>query len=228
MRSPGAAFQSLGNSAVRKLRPQLSNSPLWSIARSVNDFLLVFQWERGGRPVPPPGGFKRRVLRQFARKYALNTMIETGTLNAEMDLAMKDQFRRIVTIELSPELHDIARKRLARYPHIECLQGDSSIVLPRALANIDEPCLFWLDAHYSSGPTAKGDVETPISAELNAVLNHEVRNHVVLIDDARHFDGTHDYPRIAELKESVARIRPDLLFTLEDDIIRITPNSDRH
>jgi protein involved in polysaccharide export with SLBB domain len=180
-----------------------------------------------GGNVNKPGAYKRRVLRHFASKYALNTMIETGTLNAEMDLAMKDQFRRIITIELSPEYHATALKRLARYPYIECLRGDSSIVLPRVLADIHEPCLFWLDAHYSAGPTAKGDIETPISAELNAVLNHEVRNHVVLIDDARHFDGTHDYPRIAELKESVARIRPDLLFTLENDIIRITPNSDR-
>jgi hypothetical protein len=211
-----------------KLRPRLSHSLLWSVARSVYDFKSVSQWERDGRPVPPPGGYKRRVLRRFATEYALNTMIETGTLTAEMDLALKDHFKRIITIELSSELHAAAHKRLARYPHIECLQGDSSIVLPRVLADIHEPCLFWLDAHYSSGPTARGDIDTPISAELNAVLNHEVRNHVVLIDDARHFDGTHDYPRVAELKESVAQTRPDLLFAVEDDIIRITPNSDRH
>jgi hypothetical protein len=43
----------------------------------------------------------------------------------------------------------------------------------------------------------------------------------------RNFVGTRDYPRIAEPKEFVAQSRPDLLFAVEDDIMRITPKRDR-
>ncbi len=55
------------------------------------------------------------------------------------------------------------------------------------------------------------------------MLNHELRNHVVLIDDARGFNGTHDYPRIDDLRDTVLKLRPDLTFTVEHDIIRMVP-----
>ena len=85
-----------------------------------------------------------------------------------------------------------------------------------------EPCLFWLDAHYSAGPTAKGEIETPISVELDAALKHSVKEHVVLIDDARCFDGSHDYPAMFEIESAIFKFRPDLQFECRDDIIRIT------
>lgn len=173
--------------------------------------------------MPPPNGYKRQVIREYARRYSLNTMIETGTLTGEMGFAMKGLFARFVTIELSPELHAAAARRLAPFKNVQCLRGDSSVVLPSLLKQIQEPCLFWLDAHYSGSVTAKGDIETPVSVELEAALNHPTHGHVVLIDDARCFDGTHDYPRIADLQESVLALRPDLEFTVENDIIRITP-----
>jgi hypothetical protein len=140
-----------------------------------------------------------------------------------MDFALKSEFSCIITIELSPDLHAAAKRRFAKVSNVRCLVGDSAILLPSLLSQTNEPCLFWLDAHYSAGATAKGDKATPISIELNAVLNHSVRNHVVLIDDARCFDGTHDYPLLSELKNSVCRMRPDLSCVVENDIIRITP-----
>ncbi len=207
------------------LRRHLSHTPLWSLARGIVDPLRVSRWKLRGRPLPPPAGYKRDTLRQYARRYQLKTMVETGTFHGETGFAMKDIFARFVTIELSPDLHAAAVRRLSRFPNIECRLGDSSVVLPELLQTIEEPCLFWLDAHYSGFYTAKGELETPISAELGAVLRHKVRNHIVLIDDARCFDGTHDYPRLAELRESVLSLRPDMAFTVEHDIIRITPGN---
>jgi hypothetical protein len=199
-----------------------SNSSLWTMARRITDKSDISAWQRNGMPVPPPAGFKLQIIRKYAEQYDLKTMIETGTFHGDMDFALKDRFSRITTIELSPEFHAAAVRRFAGSPQVECLLGDSAVLLPALLAQIKEPCLFWLDAHYSAGRTAKGNVETPISIELDAVLNHAVRNHVVLIDDARCFDGTHDYPSVADLRESVARLRPDLSFEVEHDIMRIT------
>lgn len=202
-------------------RRYLSSTPLWTLAQNFNDRRKISAWERGNRAGHPPPGYKRKVIWKYAADYHLDTMIETGTFNGEMDFAMKDSFARIVTIELSPEFHAAAVRRFAGFPQIECMKGDSGVVLPAVIAKIQKPVLFWLDAHYSAGLTAHAEIETPVSVELDAIFNHPVRNHVILIDDARCFDGTHDYPRIEELQRSVARARPDLHFSVEDDIIRI-------
>jgi hypothetical protein len=205
------------------LSDRLRGSALWAMQHRLRAPYRIREWERKGRPVPPPNVLKQQVLREYARRYGVRVFIETGTLLGEMDFVLKDQFARMVTIELSPEFHARAVRRLGRFRHIECLRGDSGALLPSVLAGITEPCLLWLDAHYSAGKTAKGDLETPISVELDAVLRHPVRGHVVLIDDARLFDGTHDYPPLNNLEHRVREVRPDLKFEVLDDSIRITP-----
>ena len=54
-------------------------------------------------------------------------------------------------------------------PHVTIFQGDSATVLPKLLATIQEPCLFWLDGHYSGGITALGKSITPILDELQTI-----------------------------------------------------------
>jgi hypothetical protein len=101
------------------------------------------------------------------------------------------------------------------------LQGDSTQVLREVLSRIEEPCLFWLDAHYSGKGTALADCETPVWGELS----HAVKSHVILIDDARCFDGENGYPSLAEIKTCVNERRPDQICEVRDDIIRIHPPS---
>jgi hypothetical protein len=91
------------------------------------------------------------------------------------------------------------------------------------LSSINEPILFWLDGHYSGGETAKGEANTPILKELEFILRHPIKNHVILIDDARCFIGENDYPTLRELAVFVSGINNELNFTVENDIIRITP-----
>jgi hypothetical protein len=82
--------------------------------------------------------------------------------------------------------------------------------------------LFWLDGHYSAGITARGDIATPISLELEAILSHPVKSHVILIDDARDFTGKDSYPFLDNL---LHKIRVDGNYSVEvtTDIIRLTP-----
>jgi len=206
-------------------RDRFRGSTVWAIQHRARARFEIRDWERRGRPIPPPNALKQEVAGEYARRYGLRTFIETGTNLGEMDFVLKNRFARIVTVELSPDYHARAVRRLGRFGHIECLCGDSGVVLPSVLARMTEPCLFWLDAHYSAGKTAKGEVETPISAELDVALRHPVRGHVVLIDDARLFDGTHDYPVLSALQQRVKELRPDLWFAVRDDIIRIEPTA---
>lgn len=185
----------------------------------------LLKWLDDGRPCPPPHLFKQSVVKEYAKRFSLATLVETGTYLGFMVDATKGTFRRIYSIELDEALHRRAARKFSRYDHVSILQGDSGEVLAKLLESIREPCLFWLDAHHSSGAafkTAKGKVITPIVAELGRILSHpKAADHVILIDDAREFTGANDYPTIQGLRERVAGMKPGVTMELRDDIIRI-------
>ena len=178
-------------------------------------------WEKQGRPSPPPHIIKEELIRDYAKSFNTPILIETGAYLGDMVHAMKKSFSRIVSFELDQTLATQARERFANDNHIEIVQGDSGKLLGEVLAKINEPCLVWLDGHYSGGITAKGPLETPIKNELTAILSHPVDGHVILIDDARCFTGENDYPTINELQNFVAERKPNHKFSLEHDVIRI-------
>jgi hypothetical protein len=162
-----------------------------------------------GRPNPPPPIFKQRIVREYGQRFGLSTLIETGTNLGEMLEGTRGVFARIVSVELDDLPWARARHRFAAQAHIETLHGDSAVLLPQVLDERREPCLFWLDAHYSGGFTGRGARDTPIARELEAILEHLEQNHVVLIDVARCFTGQHDYPRSADLRAALLARRPD-------------------
>jgi hypothetical protein len=182
----------------------------------------IRHWERQGRPIPPPAFIKQLCVREYGRRFSLSTLIETGTAGGYMISATKNTFARIISIELDPTLYQLAKERFSGFDHIQILQGSSQHVLPGVIASIERPCLFWLDAHYSGPGTAKGNLDTPIMDELQCILNHPVKDHVILIDDARCFVGQNDYPPIREVRDLIAGYRGQAwAFLVKDDIIRI-------
>lgn len=182
---------------------------------------IVAQWDRAGRPAPPPPAFKQSVVLGYGHRFGLQTLVETGTFMGDTVAAGLTHFGRIYSVELSAELARLAAERFQSDPHVSILRGDSASVLPTILAQIEVPCLFWLDGHYSGGITALGSAVTPILAELESVLAHPVKTHVILIDDARDFRPEKNHPTLEELRAFVAARRPDLLLEVEDDIIRL-------
>jgi hypothetical protein len=181
------------------------------------------QWEQAGKPIPPPSAAKRSVLAAYAAAFAPATFIETGTFLGQTVHAMKDHFQSIYSIELNKDFANRAKRRFQSYSHIQILEGDSGEVLPTLLQSVKAPCLFWLDGHYSGSITAQGTLETPVMAEVRVILDHPVKNHVILIDDARCFDGTHDYPTLLELEDLVKTRQPSYEFSVANDVIRIHP-----
>jgi hypothetical protein len=187
----------------------------------------VATWDARGRPLPAPARHKQQIILGYASQFRPRIFIETGTFRGDMVYAVRDAFPVIHSIELSESLYRGARLQFKHDRHIAIHHGDSATVLVRLLAGISEPCLFWLDGHYSgahsSGWTARGQHDTPIGQELDAIFTHRVRDHVVLIDDAREFTGG-AYPTIDEVRQRAAQHRPDWQVTVEDDIIRLHPD----
>jgi len=164
---------------------------------------------------------KQETIREYARRFGLRTLIETGTYMGDMVHAMKGHFDRIVSIELGADLYERARRRFARDDHIRIVHGDSSVVLAAVLSLLESPCLFWLDGHYSGGVTARGLVETPVMLELAHILDHQVAGHVILIDDSHEYTGRNGYPSIDEMTHVVTGRRPDWTVAVKNGIVII-------
>lgn len=180
----------------------------------------INKWQNAGSP--PPHAYKILVVKKYAMGFSINNFIETGTYMGQMIYAVKNLFNNIYSIELDKKLYTNCRDKFSKFHHIKIIQGNSGELLAKVLCNISQPCLFWLDAHYSGGVTAKSYIETPILQEIRTILSHHVKGHCILIDDARLFVGENDYPTMDELKKYTLSKRPDCLFEVKDDIIRIT------
>jgi len=184
----------------------------------------LLQWI-SGRLNRAPHLLKRMLVRQRAKTYGLKVFVETGTLFGDMTYAMRHHFNELITIELDDYLYHRATRRFRNIPRVRLLHGDSGVQIVEALRSIHQPALFWLDAHYSGGITARGDEMTPVFSEIRHILAHQVSNHVIVVDDARLFDGTDGYPTFRALQDFVASIDRDCLTWIENDTISIARGS---
>ncbi len=182
----------------------------------------IMQWQKLGKPLPPPHAIKQQAIILTAHQYSIDTLVETGTYLGEMVLAQRRNFKKIISIELFEDLFKKAKNRFLRFPHIDIIYGDSGEVLHTLVKTLDGPCIFWLDGHYSGQNTAKGFKETPIMQELQAILKSPFQ-HVILIDDARMFDGRNDYPTLEQVFNFAHVLRTNYSIEISDDIIRLLP-----
>lgn len=172
---------------------------------------------------------KQDAVKELAIKYRSKYFIETGTLYGDMvDYAASlGVFERVFSIELSDAYFGRAKNRFRRNSIVDLRHGDSGEVLPSLLKEISNTAIFWLDGHYSGSNTAKLDgADTPVSQELAAIFEHgriAGVSHVILVDDARCFDGTNGYPLISSLKAEIDLKHRDYFFEVRDDMIRILP-----
>ena len=213
----------------RSLKQMVKSSALYPFAQAALEDIRgrreLRAWTAAGGIGNPPHRLKQSILRGYAKRYELTTLVETGTYLGAMVYALRNDFARIHTVEVDEALHTLARHRFARLVHVTTHRGDSAQVLPEILRSLSEPTLFWLDGHYSGGITSMGAKATPVVEEIAALMAHHDRRHVILIDDARCFGTSADYPQLDELRDMVAFARPDLDFEVEHDIIRLAPRA---
>lgn len=160
------------------------------------------------------GSTTSEVFRKYPNKY----FIETGSYEGDgIQNALKAGFREIYSIELSPHYYERVSDRFKALKNVHIIYGDSSCILRQLLEQIDAPATFWLDGHYSSGDTAKGNGNTPLLQELAAIREHPIKTHTILIDDIRCF-GTADFDfiRLEEVIQLIKTINPNYLITYEN------------
>ncbi len=196
-------------------------------------FLLQQRKKIRDRITIPDYAVKRKTIIDLSKQYQCSEVfIETGTYMGDTIEYLKHDFNRLFSIELNEDLAAKAAKRFSSETKIRIVQGDSATQLASILSDIQTPVVFWLDGHYSSEfqsgdeyiVTGKGEKDTPVMEELIQISQHPVKNHVILIDDARLFNGNDDYPTKQQVSEFVKQKLPGHHFSIKKDIIRILPN----
>lgn len=208
---------------VKKLIKQcLERAGLWHFLDLLRKTPEILTWLRFGCHGIASHPLKMIVVRSYLKRYSLSHFIETGTYLGDTLNYIARTGVQCISIELSESLYNDARRRFKAFDNVKLVQGDSGKKIPEILSDLRVPVLFWLDGHYSAGITAKAETHTPVSSELRAILDHPVKQHVILIDDARCFDGTNDYPHLDELLR-VIREEGSYSVEITTDIIRLVP-----
>ena len=180
---------------------------------------------------PAPDFFKRRYLinKRFSNNVA---WIETGTFTGKTTAYLSKYSDYAVTIEPEINLYNKAKSRI-KSRKILFLNGTSESKLQEAIDKVISKRFktinFWLDGHFSSGTTYKGEQVCPLLTELNIIQkNIESKNLIdvesnIYIDDLRLFCDASE-PKIRE-----AEGYPDLKEVLTHPIVKhskITINID--
>lgn len=198
-----------------KLRIELS---------SLKSYFTYLIWMLKGRKYPPLDVFyKRNRLKIIGHKYNCDTLIETGTYNGRTIYYLRQQFKKIMSVEVYDPCYQNALKLTSSYKNINLFFGDSKQLLPDMINKIEGRCLFWLDGHYSGTGTGMSESECPVIGELKAIKNAERNDHLILLDDAREFKGTNDYPALYEVLELLYSINPNYSIEIKDDCIIAIP-----
>jgi len=186
----------------------------------IKPYQMIRSMVQQGQPSPYR---KHRLIRELAERTGNRIFIETGTYLGDTLWSLKDSFKELYSVELDRGLYEAACRRFARYKDIHLFCGDSAAILPKLLLPVKEPVLFWLDAHYSGGITTGDISQSPVIRELDYILSHQVKGHIVLIDDVASFGSDPAYPSLSVLKEYCIRRKPKSSMEVKDGIIVFFP-----
>jgi len=212
------------NHRSQPIRSLLKRLPIYTAFKQVGHYPDYWWWKVRGEPRRIPHLLKQRAVLEYARRYRLKTLVETGTYYGEMIAAVGKRFERLYSIELDPRLAKLAQRRFRGNTRVEIIEGDSQKVVPQLLKSIDEPCLWWLDAGYCGWTGEIGDPNR-LGSEVKAILDDRRFVHVVLMDDADGVNGEGGSPTLEELIASIKSNYPEREVDVKRNIIRITPRS---
>jgi hypothetical protein len=173
------------------------------------------------------GSVPPRLATALRDQLELRRAVETGTYHGITARILGGIFDEVVTVELSSELAASAAAGLVDTPNVRVVNGDSRRELG-GLADRELPTLYFLDGHWSGGPTAGVDAECPVLEEIAALAQGNPRD-CVFVDDARLFAAPpppphkpDQWPTLMEVLDALRQIRPGHHLTLlEDQVIAV-------
>jgi hypothetical protein len=130
-----------------------------------------------------------QTMFEFFVSKGATCFVETGTFHGGgVITALRNGFEKIISIEVAREFYEECLGKFAdpiSEGKVELIYGDSATSIADVCKRVEEPCVFWLDAHFQ-GVEAEFDASNcPLNSEIAAIIKRNNPNDVVLIDDLR-------------------------------------------
>jgi hypothetical protein len=161
-----------------------------------------------------------QLLSFLAIAFGIKTFIETGSGHGETAQKALKIFPHVHTIELSERLYLEVYRKIGK--EANCHHGRSVDVMHSILPRIDgQPVVYWLDAHYSGGPTAGVNEQCALLDEREVLNRRSGNDDFIIIDDAHVFFSPAVYGRVDWLD---VKQWPDIqeIFAILDEKDRYT------
>lgn len=124
-------------------------------------------------------------------KYYCDYFLETGYyMGSGVERAIKAGFEKIFSIEISSIHVENGKKRHENYitlGQVEIINDDSRNLYKTIKQFPNKRFLFFLDAHADQSNQHEKSIACPVIEELEAIRNHPIKDHVILVDDMRLF-----------------------------------------
>ena len=207
---------------MKAFRRALRKTPFYGAYKALGHYPDYWYWKLRGEPWRTPHIVKQRAVVEYAERFALRMLVETGTYYGEMIAAVHGRFAQIHSVEFDPALAARAQQKFARSRHVQVAQGDSQAFIERLLPTLQSPALFWLDAGYYGWAGVVGERDRLVN-ELRAILCDREKQHVILMDDAHGLSGQNGAPTLEQLKATLAEELRRRDVQVRHNILRITP-----
>lgn len=133
---------------------------------------------------PDSPEFKYRKLREVAKRYNCNCLVEFGSYQGDCALFLEKDFQKIITIEPVKEYYDLSKEKLKKLGNLEIHNKKSLDFIKNDLDKIqDYTTLFWLDSHVQ--PPYQKNASNDLFTEVKNIFNSYSGKYVLLIDDYR-------------------------------------------
>lgn len=181
-------------------------------------------------------GLKLEFIQQLHSYFNGDAFVESGTYLGDTSYTASLVFPNVYSIELSKTLYEKACSRFESQSNIHLYQGNSSDLLPEILRELkDKKVVFFLDGHFSKRMTAKGETNTPILMELEAIKQSGITNSVIIVDDIRLFQNSvysqndsaiEGYPSLNTVLSLLKDINSEYEFIIIGDTAIAYPSDD--
>ena len=175
-------------------------------------------------------GVPEKLTQFLGERYGIENFIETGTYLGDTSAWAAKVFKRVFTIEASKDLYSQALIKNGSNSNIQFNHGHTKQFLANLVPQLEQPSLFWLDAHWSGGVTYGSDDQCPLLEEIR-LINTSSTIHFLLIDDARLFlypppppQNPLNWPSIDEVIRVIQAQDKDIYVCVFEDVIFAVPS----
>ncbi len=144
------------------------------------------------------------------KKYKADCTVffETGThIGTAVQSAYNLGFERIVPIEIQERFYDYCMERfqpLDAWEQIKLFLGRSEDNIEKLVQEwVNGRAMFWLDAH---------ETNSPYKLEIEAILKHPKKNHIILVDDIKTYYIDTDW-----IKNKLLKYNPNYKFKIYEE-----------